>query len=248
MQELHISVQNRIAIPDDSVIVCSNTDYKVIFNFDSEWEESATKTLRVVSGEGYEEVVFSGHEVVMPQVQDVTECKIGCYSGNLKTTTPAIYNVRRSILSGDESHVPPTPDVYAQILEQMNSKQGKLTAGQNITITEDNVISASGSGSAEWGLITGEIQNQTDLAMVLASYADEIDKKANKTYVDDTFLAKTDVATISETKEYLSLVRPKVEVEQMSTVAESTGGLTFGLGSGSESESEVIEEEIADGN
>lgn len=44
------------------------------------------------------------------------------------------------------------------------------TAGGGITISSDNVISATGGTVAEWGLITGDIANQTDLQQEFAKY------------------------------------------------------------------------------
>ena len=46
-------------------------------------------------------------------------------------------------------------------------------------ITEREPLVINQVSGVEWGEITGEIQNQTDLAAVFASYADEIDKKVN---------------------------------------------------------------------
>ena len=56
-----------------------------------------------------------------------------------------------------------------QIQEISGKKQDKLTAGDNIVITEDGKISASGqvSGNVNWGNILGTLSNQTDLQTAL---------------------------------------------------------------------------------
>ena len=80
----------------------------------------------------------------------------------------------------------------ADLTEKFDAKQNKLTAGDNIAISEDNVISAvdttytAGVGisiengvisntqtSAEWGNITGTLSEQTDLKNILDTKADQ---------------------------------------------------------------------------
>lgn len=56
-----------------------------------------------------------------------------------------------------------------QIQEVSSKKQDKLTAGDNIVITDDGKISASGqvSGNVNWGNILGTLSDQTDLQTAL---------------------------------------------------------------------------------
>ena len=179
MQEIKIIVKNRIARPAEGIVVCCNTDYKVIFEFDEEWPEADLKTLRVISGKGYEEVTFTGNEVIMPQVQNVTQCKIGVYCGDLQSTTPAYFECKKSILSGAETHQAPTEDVYNQIVEMI--EEGRLKGPKGDQGPEGPQGPKGDKGDPgdypSWGNIHGDLSNQTDL------YA-ELNKKANKTYVD----------------------------------------------------------------
>lgn len=62
-----------------------------------------------------------------------------------------------------------------KINEELNNKQDKLIAGENITI-EDNVISAT---KAAWGNITGDINDQTDLKNALDAKQDVLTPGAN---------------------------------------------------------------------
>lgn len=48
----------------------------------------------------------------------------------------------------------------------------QYTAGTGINISDDNVISATGSATAVWGDITGTLSNQTDLKDALDAKAD----------------------------------------------------------------------------
>lgn len=65
------------------------------------------------------------------------------------------------------------------IEELQEGKQDKLIAGANITINENNVISASGGElSPVWGSIEGDINDQSDLMQVVADLEEEVDKKS----------------------------------------------------------------------
>ena len=63
------------------------------------------------------------------------------------TTSQVKVKLKNSGYNDAETPGEPTPTVYQQLLTEMNSKQNKLTAGDNITISEDNVISATGGGA-----------------------------------------------------------------------------------------------------
>lgn len=89
---IKINVKNKVAARQDDVpIVCGNSDYVIQFTFDADWEPYETKTARFVTDTGYTDVVFSG---------------------NLRTTTPAVIFCRRCITDGSGSPAAPTPDVY----------------------------------------------------------------------------------------------------------------------------------------
>ena len=64
------------------------------------------------------------------------------------TTSQVKVKLKNSGYNDTETPGEPTPTVYQQLLTEMNGKQNKLTAGDNITISEDNVISATGGSEA----------------------------------------------------------------------------------------------------
>lgn len=83
-------------------------------------------------------------------LKDESNVYVSAYCGNLHTTVTAQFHVYKSGYADGEIPPPPSPTVYDAIMQAItnlqNGKQDKLTAGQNITISDDNVISAEGGG------------------------------------------------------------------------------------------------------
>lgn len=117
MKDIRISIRDKISnnVNHDSY-VCGNSDYRIVFDFDEEWEAHPVKTARFKYSGVYQEVVFTGNVCDFPLIHDARMISVGVYAGNLRTTTPAIITAFRSILSGDEAHTEPTEDVYNQLL------------------------------------------------------------------------------------------------------------------------------------
>ena len=117
MKDIRISIRDKISnnVSHDTY-VCGNSDYRIVFDFDEEWEAHPVKTARIKYGGVYQEVVFTGNVCDFPIIHDARMISVGVYAGNLSTTTPAIITAYRSILSGDEAHTEPTEDVYNQLM------------------------------------------------------------------------------------------------------------------------------------
>lgn len=77
----------------------------------------------------------------------------------------------------------------------LDDKQDKLTPGENIEITEDGVISSTG-GSSEWGKITGNLEDQTDLQEALDAKQNELTAGKNVTIEDDTISVADSLAQL----------------------------------------------------
>lgn len=123
MPYIKITVRDKVATGDRSRIVCGNSDYIAIFDFDAEWDPYDTKTARFVYAEHsgqYVDVVFTGTECPVPVIQDVIGVTVGVFAGDLHTTTPAWFECDKSILCGGGSPAAPPDDVYNQIMERLN--------------------------------------------------------------------------------------------------------------------------------
>lgn len=128
---IHVTVRDKIATaPKEALYVCGNSDYSIQFDFDEEWLEYTHKTARFNCGPEPIDVVFSGNICPVPKISNVTHFYVGAYAGDLRTTTPAYVSAKKSILCGSGSPKPPTPDVYAQIMEILNTLKVEIPPEQ----------------------------------------------------------------------------------------------------------------------
>ena len=97
---LYVDVVNKIATfqKRGGRIVCGNSDYKIKFSFDSEWDDFPEKTVRFIWGGHYTDVDIKSDVCPVPILYDTTEVEVGVYAGELKTTTSAFIGCYRSIL------------------------------------------------------------------------------------------------------------------------------------------------------
>lgn len=103
MKTLNISVNNKKAIfsKREGEIVCGNTDYRIRFIFDSEWDSYEEKTARFIWNGQYREIHFKGEYCPVPVIDNTELLEVGVYVENLATTTSAKILCQRSILCGD---------------------------------------------------------------------------------------------------------------------------------------------------
>ena len=127
MPIINITVREKIAFREEGslpFIVSGNSDYTVAFDFDEEWDEYYTKTARFLMGGGYVDVVFDGCECAVPTFSGGGVLEVGVYAGDIHTTTSAEIGVKPCVTSCGEELPAPAPDVYAQIMEKLNSITG----------------------------------------------------------------------------------------------------------------------------
>ena len=124
-QIIQIAVKNKIATAEKKTIICGNSDYSVQFSFDEEWGAYPIKTARFYWGSHYKDVIFEGDTCPVPIIQNATLCEVGAYAGELHTTTPAVILCKKSILCKDGTPKTEEPDVYSQLMEELNQEIGK---------------------------------------------------------------------------------------------------------------------------
>ena len=175
-----IKIKNKEASTVAGCIVCGNSDYTITFVFDSEWAGLQYKTARFVYAEGdkirHQDVGFSGNTVEVPVFRNITEVFVGVFSGEICTTTPARIVCKKSILCGDTSiPEPPSPDVYAQIVELINTKISGVSELPAVSAEDKGDILAVDE-TGVWNKKTHKelgLVKEEELAEALAEYSDE---------------------------------------------------------------------------
>lgn len=87
----YVTVRNKIAtysVNEDGAMVCGNL-YKIVFEFDEEWDSITNKTARLIYGGGFKDIPFTGNEVELPMFFGVTKVNIGVFVGDDYATTEA---------------------------------------------------------------------------------------------------------------------------------------------------------------
>lgn len=123
MPDISIKIRDKIAqTRGDPEIICGNSDYTAVFDFDAAWSDYEAKTARfvwrdILTGRmRYKDTLFTGSSVSMPVVYGTYQVLIGVYAGEIRTTTPAVVPCTRCITDDQPAHDPPTDDVYEQLL------------------------------------------------------------------------------------------------------------------------------------
>ena len=109
----------------------------------------------------------------------------------------------------------------------LEGKQDVLTAGTGITI-ENNVISSTAT-SAEWGLITGDIDDQTDLKDALDGKQDvisDLDEIRAGASAGATAVQPADLATVATSGSYNDLLnKPTIPAAQVNSDWNANSGV-----------------------
>lgn len=153
-------------------IVCGNSDYRVRFNFDSEWDGHEEKVARFIWGGHFVDVEFTGAEVDVPIISGATRVKVGVYTtgDGLCTTTSAVISCTPSILC--ESGTASLEN------DQRYLNEAKEILEQCEDILEE--IQGSGGGSSvEIVHETGTGENSDKRVMSQKATTNELAKKIN---------------------------------------------------------------------
>lgn len=147
-REIYISVKNQRATQTGSeVIVCGN-EYKVNVLFDSEWDNMSTCVLRAVyvhKGQVVHfDLPFDTVPVTLPALFDTTEVRIGFYSGDVMTTTPARIACEPSIRCGSGEEATQLSETqYEQIMKLLSTKDAYYSTSTWIINNQTFEIMAS---------------------------------------------------------------------------------------------------------
>lgn len=206
MAEHRIAILNRIAIADAGIeLVCNNPTDTIRFEFDAEWSGIAAKTARFSWDGKYIDVPFSGNVVVVPEIYQTNYVYVGVFADNI-ASTPAKVKSRYSIKCLGGKVVPPSEDVYAEIIALINAGINAndgvgvsgafiaedahlfltLTTGENIDCGKvqgkdgvdgkDGKDGKDGAGAEEYAAMLETIEEQNDAIKQNASELEAFEK------------------------------------------------------------------------
>lgn len=136
--DIKISVKSKAARGDGAVIVCGNSDYRVVFELDEEWAAFTKKTMRVGYRNGkYTDVEFEGSTCALPAIKNRPWVAIGLYAGDLHTSTPAVFRCAECITDRDDE---PLVEPPAIVYKTLTIKIGDVTEMYDYTGTFDKTI------------------------------------------------------------------------------------------------------------
>lgn len=92
MRDLHMTVYDKVAVytSRDGVIVCGNSDYRLIIEFDKDWDKITTRTARFIWNGQHKDVTFTGDTVSIPTVSNTKQLIVGIYADSICTTAVKI--------------------------------------------------------------------------------------------------------------------------------------------------------------
>lgn len=138
MPDIHISVREKLAQQEDTTVyVCGSGDFRVVFDFDGEWEPEGMKTARFQTENLFQDVLFYGNSCPVPVIGYARRLEVGVYAQNVRTTTPARVALREGVRSKWGPPEDPAPSLYDQLAEAIADtglKLEELTDGVLLTV------------------------------------------------------------------------------------------------------------------
>lgn len=121
--QIKIEVTGKVATLKEQnfELVGGNDDYKVVFDFDEEWNAYAVKTAVFVFGDSSVKKIFTGNVCDGVPISNATGCFIGVFVGSKATTTAAYVECADySITDISGKPADPSKSVYDQLIELFN--------------------------------------------------------------------------------------------------------------------------------
>lgn len=104
MRDLNISVKDKIAnfTTRDGYIVCGNSDYRIKFTFDTEWNSATSKKARFIWNGQHKDVDIDANNFAeVPVLSNTKKLMVGVYSDKISTTAVTIPCVLSVLCEGD---------------------------------------------------------------------------------------------------------------------------------------------------
>lgn len=151
-KQVVIEVRDKIArLADETLkLVCGNSDYEVIFDFDGDWGVDTEKTAYFVYNYDTVPVIFKGNKVDGVAIHMASLLSIGVSEGDIKTTTPAEIPMLECITDRVGKCINIPESLYNQLMVHINElykksqnlevRVGRLERHTTATIYDNTLI------------------------------------------------------------------------------------------------------------
>jgi len=155
MKEITISVRNKIprVTSELKTLVADNTEYRLIFDFDEDWQEGEKTVILIIEGvEALAPVTTSEDAITMPAIR-ITDGShhallVGVEQGQIITTRPAVLTVYPSAKTALMNALVDDERVQMTWLEWVNANMAQ--AAENVRTAQEVLAEAqSAAESAE---------------------------------------------------------------------------------------------------
>ena len=111
--------------------------------FSSMWDSFDSKVLQIKQGENTYNVVLENNVGFLPAEITVGSCDIGIFAYNaigsrLTTTVCNVLIQKSGFMSGEDTPIPPTPDLYSQLLGEINTAETTTEGYKNAAALSSN--------------------------------------------------------------------------------------------------------------
>lgn len=120
MNDIQIKITDKIAYCPKKHLISSNKNYRIVFSFDEEWNESYIKTARIIFSGQSIDLVMEGNTVDLPPIPVCSRISVGVFSDKLASTAVEIGCIASIADIDCESAFEFTESQYDQIVELLN--------------------------------------------------------------------------------------------------------------------------------
>ena len=186
MQEIIVSINNRIAsVPSGYYVVANNDEWQVKFRFDKEWDKFLIKAARIFVGDAYEDVWFRNDSIILPPFPEGCESfSLGVYASTgepeniVYSSSTVLFTVLHSALStGEGAFVPVEPEAIAPAAELKDNDtlvindtdegiKKLATIAQLFTLLESGLVTTNQLYSLLGEYRTAEMQDLIDQSII----------------------------------------------------------------------------------
>lgn len=126
MKEITVKIKNKIAICPKRYLISANSDYKVKFEFDDEWNEEDIKTARILFSDKVCDIPFIKKPITLPKIPYCTEISIGVFTDQMASTFAALGCIISCADCSDANIYEFTQSQYDSLIALINEEKNKV--------------------------------------------------------------------------------------------------------------------------